>query len=242
MARMTSKRLVAILDLLNQRARAAQPTEGLCSVAKEVTGADGAAIALTVSGRPMSVMCATDETAHRLIEMENDVGEGPCTTACVLDDLVNEPDLSRHAGTRWPAFWSLARSTDAKAIVVLPVAIGAARLGVLSLYRAGPGQLSEDAMLDALVITSVIARSILLIQSGASIGALGDGLVHEPHWDLAVHQAAGMLAVQASTSLADAMVMMQAHAFGSGSTMSLLAEEVVARRVRFDGESASWVS
>ena len=97
-------------------------------------------------------------------------------------------------------------------------------------------------MLDALVITSVIARSILLIQSGASIGALGDGLVHEPHWDLAVHQAAGMLAVQASTSLADAMVMMQAHAFGSGSTMSLLAEEVVARRVRFDGGSASWVS
>ena len=239
---MTAQRLVGILDLLNQKSTTEEPTEGLCKVAKEITGTDGAAIALTVSGRPMSVMCATDETAHRLVEIENDVGEGPCTSACVLDDLVNEPDLSRHAGTRWPAFWSLARSTDARAIVVLPVAIGAARLGALSLYRARPGQLSEDAMLDALVTTSVIARSILLIQSGALIGALGDGILHEPLWNLSVHQAAGMLAVQASTSLADAMVLMQAHAFGSGSTMALLAEEVVARRVRFDGGSASWVS
>ena len=239
---MTAQRLVAILDLLNQKSRAGQPTEGLCSVAKEVTGADGAAIALTVSGRPMSVVCATSKTASGLVEMEDEVGEGPCTSAYVLDDLVNEPDLSRHAGTRWPAFWSLARSTDARAIVVLPVAIGAARLGVLSLYRARPGQLGEDAMLDALVMTSVIARSILLIQSGASIGALGDGLLHEPLWNLSVHQAAGMLAVQASTSLADALVLMQAHAFGSGSTMALLADEVVAGRVRYDGETASWVS
>ncbi|MFF3276580.1 ANTAR domain-containing protein, partial [Streptomyces chrestomyceticus] len=49
----------------------------------------------------------------------------------------------------------------------------------------------------------------------------------------AVHQASGMVSVQAGISVARALLRLRAHAFGHGRTVCEVAEDVVARRLHF---------
>ena len=49
-----------------------------------------------------------------------------------------------------------------------------------------------------------------------------------------VHQASGMVAVQLEISVGQALVRLRAHAFGEGRALNGVAEDVVARRLRFD--------
>ncbi|MFF3275851.1 ANTAR domain-containing protein, partial [Streptomyces chrestomyceticus] len=49
----------------------------------------------------------------------------------------------------------------------------------------------------------------------------------------AVHQASGMVSVQAGISLAQALLRLRAHAFRHGRTVAEVAEDVVARRLHF---------
>lgn len=51
---------------------------------------------------------------------------------------------------------------------------------------------------------------------------------------LEIHQATGMVAVQLSIGLDDALARLQAHAFAEDRTLSSVAADVVARRLRFD--------
>jgi AmiR/NasT family two-component response regulator len=48
-----------------------------------------------------------------------------------------------------------------------------------------------------------------------------------------VHQATGMVSVQAGLDLADALAVLRAHAFTSGRPLNDVAGDVVARRLRF---------
>lgn len=48
------------------------------------------------------------------------------------------------------------------------------------------------------------------------------------------HQAAGMVSVQLGIPIADAVVTLQAEAFGSGRDLVAVSRDVVTRRLRFD--------
>jgi AmiR/NasT family two-component response regulator len=78
--------------------------------------------------------------------------------------------------------------------------------------------------------------------AGALTAALADGARQWTDLDVrddsvlyraVVHQAAGMVSVQANTSLAQALVRLRAFAFARGRPVVDLAEDVVARRVHF---------
>jgi acyl-CoA hydrolase len=78
------------------------------------------------------------------------------------------------------------------------------------------------------------------MQAGAPQDVIADELVREATFDFAVHQAAGMVSVQASMSVGDALVALRAHAFTTDRTSSELALRVVARDLRFDPETREW--
>jgi hypothetical protein len=63
---------------------------------------------------------------------------------------------------------------------------------------------------------------------------LADELARSSDLHLVVHQAAGMVAVQLGISVADALVRLRAHAYAHERPLRDLADDVVARRVRFD--------
>ena len=55
-------------------------------------------------------------------------------------------------------------------------------------------------------------------------------------YQLQVHQATGMVTVQAGASIADALAILRAHAFSTETTLAQVAREVVERRLRFAPE------
>ena len=91
-------------------------------------------------------------------------------------------------------------------------------------------------------MASVIGRAILGLQAGGSHESVVGELDGASDIDFRAHQAAGMLAIQGSLSVKDALVALRAHAFGIGSLISDLAERVISGTIRFDLESQEWIS
>jgi hypothetical protein len=67
-------RLLGIFELMAKHEHEGVGHGALCSVAAEVTGLSGAGIALMSPGEPMTSYCASNETAHALLELEITLG------------------------------------------------------------------------------------------------------------------------------------------------------------------------
>jgi hypothetical protein len=90
-------------------------------------------------------------------------------------------------------------------------------------------------------MASVISRAILAEQAGGSPGGLVGELNGVSMLDFRVHQAAGMLAIQGSMTVRDALVFLRAHAFAIASQLSDLAERVVSGTTRLAPDSREWI-
>jgi hypothetical protein len=147
---------------------------------------------------------------------------------------VLEPDLADPVTPRWPGFGPTAVAAGARAVFGFPIRLGAARFGALNLYRDRPGELTEDQHADALVLAGVSARAVLEMQARAPLGGLAAELEAGADLRLVVHQAAGMIAAQLDVGLAEAIVRLRAYSFANDLSIIEVAEDVVARRLRFD--------
>ena len=233
-------RLIAILTLLDKRKRSGREEGRLCAVAAEVTEQSGAGIALLSEGGELTSLCASNKVAQRLMDLEITVGEGPCVDASRSFGAIEEVELLSSASSRWLAYSSSAGSAGARAVFGFPLCIGAICLGALSLYRDRPGPLTDAQASDAYLMASVVARAVLAMQAGAPRDMIADELVREATFDFAVHQAAGMVSVQGTMSVGDALVALRAHAFTTDCTSSALALRIVARDICLDPETREW--
>ncbi len=161
--------------------------------------------------------------------------------ACFSDVAIDESDLATNLERRWMAYSPMASVAGAHAVFAYPVRIGAIRLGALSFYRDVPGPLSASQSADAYLMASVIGRAILSMQAGAPRDTLAAELEREVTFDFSVHQAAGMIAVQGSMSVGNALVALRAHAFATNASLSELALRVVIREVSFDPRTGAWL-
>jgi hypothetical protein len=238
--RVASDRLLAILMLVAKRERSHPRGGTLCAVAAEFTDVSGAGIALLSSGRQYTSLCTSNAIARTLMDLEITVGEGPCVDACISEIAIDEDNLAESRQPRWSAYAPSARDAGAHAVFGFPVRIGAIRIGALSLYRDSVGALTASQAADAYLMASVIGRAVLAMQAGAPRDTLANELEREATFDFSVHQAAGMVAVQGSMTVGDALVALRAHAFASSSSLSELAVRVVQREIHFDQVSTSW--
>jgi GAF domain-containing protein len=170
-------------------------------------------------------------------ELQFTFGEGPCIDAHRTGRPVVEDDLAHASPPRWPAFTPAVLDAGARAVYGFPIRIGAVRLGALNLYRDVPGSLSGEQYEDALVLAEVAARAILAVQADAPPDELAAELESMANFHLEVHQAAGMVAVQADCSVVEALVRLRAFAFRNERSIDDVADEVVRRRLRFGGPS-----
>jgi hypothetical protein len=238
---MAAERLLAILELL-ARADGANHPKSLCTTAAEITGLTGAGITLLSEGPNYTAYCASDAPAHRLLDIEVTLGEGPGVEACRANVALEHDDLREDTPERWVAYAPAALALGARAVFGFPVGIGAVRIGALILYRDAPGPLDDSQESDAYLMASVVGRAVLASRAGASRTELTTELALALTYDFSVHQAAGMVAVQGKMSLGDAMVALRAHAFGTGTSMTEMAESVVRRETAFEPTTGTWVS
>ena len=89
------------------------------------------------------------------------------------------------------------------------------------------------------MLADCVARAILLVQAEAKPAQLAAELRKSSDYQSIVNQASGMAAVQLGVSVGAALVRMRVYAFGLGRPFAEVAEDVVARRLRFDSERRS---
>ncbi len=146
-----------------------------------------------------------------------------------------EHDLAQ-AGERWPAFAPGAADAGIGAIFAFPLQIGAIRLGVLDLYRDKPGPLDSLQLAEALDYASAAATILLDLQYEAEPGSLHPRLADAADSHRAIHQATGIITVQASVPMNEALLLLRARAYADERPLLELAQDVVARQVTFHPE------
>lgn len=214
--------------------------ELLCARCADDLDVTGVGMALMSQAGHEGVIGATDGTARTMEELQHTLGEGPCLDSSAKGRPVLQPNLVRTAPARWPGFGPAVIDAGVAAIFAFPLQVGGIRLGVLDLYRDRPGGLDPDQLGDAL--TYADAAGVLLLhlqhQMGPDTGLhpqLIDPLDYRPE----VHQATGMVSVQAAVGLAEALLLLRARAFSAERSILDIARDVVGRRTRFgldDGE------
>lgn len=209
---MPGARLLRILARLENGGPGATP-DRLCAVCAEVVGMTGAGIMLMSGGVPRGSVCSSNPGSALIEDLQFTLGEGPCIDAYRHDRPVLEPDLAGGGPGRWLAFTTPAVEGGARAVFGFPLRVGAIRIGALNLYRDRPGPLDDDQYADAVVLAGVAARSVLLMQTGASPGMLGAGLDSSSDFRFVVHQASGMVSAQLEVSVGDALLRLRAYAF-----------------------------
>ena len=231
------RRLRIITELVGSGAFGTE-TKRLCEASADVIGVSGAGIMLMSGDVPRVTVCSSNEVSALIEQLQHTLGEGPCVDAYDLDRPVLEPNLTHPANPRWIAFAIPAIAAGVRAVFGFPLQVGAVRLGALNLYRDQPGPLSDDQHADALVLADVSAAAVLMMQADAPPGRLASELEAGADLQYVVHQASGMVAAQLEVSIAHALIRLRGYSFANDRPLNGVAQDVVARRLRFESQTS----
>jgi hypothetical protein len=226
----------------DRRARLAGRAERIASACVRATGTDSAGVSLVTRRGYRATVCATDDTAARIEEVQFVLGEGPCVEAATNRSPVLVADLLDHPGgpaDRWPAFLDAASAAGVRAVFAFPVRIGAIALGAVDLLRSRPGDLDDGELAAALLAADALALLLLDLSAG---GADGDGDHGDDGWQRSayrfkVHGAAGMITAQLGVPIEQAMARLRAAAYAQERPVTDIADDVIAGRLSFEEES-----
>jgi hypothetical protein len=118
---------------------------------------------------------------------------------------------------------------------VFPLNVGASRIGVLDCYRDTPGTLDQQELTGALRAADAAVWTLLdtMAPHASPNGAPEVDVVDGSSLARAeVHQATGMLIAQGDLTAAAALARLRAAAFAAGRTITDIADDVLARRLR----------
>lgn len=202
----------------------------LCEEAVEQLTVSGASLVVITPEGSRAVVGAAGSLSDRLEEIQLVTGEGPSVDAFEGGTLVLAADLlSRPA---WPVFSPSALDAGIAAVFALPVQIGGIRLGVLELLRTDPWALSETDLTQALHFQDAAA---LVLMHGEDLDPwTTPGTTRRMFGvEAVVHQATGMVSVQAAVALGEALLLLRGRAFADGRPLAEVARDVTSRVLRF---------
>ncbi|MGH3505651.1 MAG: GAF domain-containing protein, partial [Nocardioidaceae bacterium] len=204
----------------------------------------GASVASNRADGAVELLWRSDDTAARLNDLQFTLGEGPAVQAIrlgrpvLLRDLVKEQDWTSRAAERpaahpWPGLVETAQQLGIGAIFAFPLQIGVSMMGVLELYRTGPGDLTDQQLASALRLSDAVGYALLSYaalgrafngedladragappgQEPARASREADATAATELLRAAVHQATGILTVQLNITLDEALVRLRAFA------------------------------
>jgi ANTAR domain/GAF domain len=178
---------------------------------------------------------ASNKATERLEELQITMGEGPCIEAFNRRRPVLVPQFANGAMQRWPGYAPAAYASGVRAVFSFPLQIGAARLGMMDVFRGQEGVLSKQELGIAITFAEV-AVATLLDGKYRDQGADGDGFGDLLGPRTEVFQAQGMVMMQLGVPIADALAVIRAHAYAHNRRLSDVAADIVARRLGFEPE------
>jgi hypothetical protein len=183
-------------------------------------------------------VCVSGKMAEVVEEVQFVTGQGPGVDACRTAQPVLVPDLADVDAAHWAGFRDDALSAGVRAAFGFPLMIGTICVGALDLYDDRPGPLTDDQLADASASALVVGRTVLGWQANAGDESVAWQLEQVPGHRAVVHQAAGMVSVQAGVPVDDALTLLRAYAFAETRSLADVVADVVDRRLRFDDDSS----
>jgi hypothetical protein len=176
---------------------------------------DGAVLAMFDSQLAETLLLASCAAARRAHDLEIQVGEGPSFDAV----RTGQPVIARSAGAgrRWQFYESELAAFGVNAVAAIPLRVGSACLGALTLFNPAPVPIGTVTELGEALAYSLLEHA--LDHPGTS-----------GRCRARVHEAAGILSVRRGCSVADAMVLIRARAFAEGATVDAVAHDIVTGR------------
>lgn len=238
--------LLSLMD--SARAGASLPVL-LCEGAARKLPVMGVGMTLVDTGDLVASAASSGPAVADLEDLQVSLGEGPGVEAGREGRFVMVPDLAAVAADRWPAYTPAVIERGVRAVMAFPLRVGGIHLGVLTLYRSDLGALHDEDLALALQYADAAVLVLLNLQSFDDHGAgkeshqgplpgataLDAAFQGQPE----VHQATGMVSVQAGVDLKEALLLLQAHAFTEGVPIVEVARAVLARSTSFHDRSWS---
>jgi hypothetical protein len=204
----------------------------------------GAAVSTICGPIATDTICATDDVAFRIDELQFDLGEGPCWEAVATHRPVLIPDLLNEQ-PRWPIFSTAVCITDAASVFAFPLTVGPIDVGALTLHSRTPGPLDAQALHDARVLADAVAVTLLCRILPAAAATQPDGAENtsDPWRDSShdrreIHQATGIIVNQLDVPVGTAYARLSGHAFATSTTMAVVAHDVVTHGLHIPQDSS----
>ncbi|MEO8330076.1 MAG: GAF domain-containing protein, partial [Candidatus Nanopelagicales bacterium] len=112
-----------------------------------------AGVTLISPGKHPRYVAASDESALRYEDLQNELGEGPCVASYKTGEAVTIPDL--RVDDRFSQFTQRAIAEGVVAVFSFPLRHGEEQLGALDLYRTTAGPLNDREMAVAQILADV---------------------------------------------------------------------------------------
>jgi hypothetical protein len=227
----------ALLTELTRRLARSSPQQPLalrlCSAYVELVSAQGGAITFKPGPSSRVTLCATDDVAAEIEEMQEVIQEGPSLEVLRFGADVSGLDASEQRA-RWPMLFDLLPGGEVGTMHAFAMRPDSTVMGVVTVYQgpSSPGRLGvSDA--EAQFLADAVAVALL--------GDLGTHSVPDEAWTARdrVDQATGMVVAQLRVSATDALAVLRAHAFAHATTLHDVSTRVLQRRLDFSEHDAS---
>jgi GAF domain-containing protein len=234
-------RATGLRRLIAADSSAAEDLVGLlshvCRIAAAELTASGVGVSVMTGDGGRSLYAASDALSERFEDLQFLLGEGPCIEAFDGRRPVLIADLSSDALQRWPLYAPVVYEDGLRAVFAFPLQVGAARLGVMDVFREQSGPLTQVQLSMAFLVADIIVETLLDRHESHSRQRIAGGLTWSVGNRAQLFQAQGMVMVQLGISLAEAMVRMRAYAFAEDRRLDDVARDVVNRTLRFDHDT-----
>ncbi|WP_280882886.1 GAF and ANTAR domain-containing protein [Streptomyces pseudovenezuelae] len=197
----------------------------------DVLAVDGIAVSAGNAPGGTEILWSSGRISRDFEDLQLTLGYGPGADCLAGGTAVRVPDLGRVREDRWPALVIEASALKVRAVFCFPLHIGAITLGVLTLVRSSPGHLARAQGDDVNVLAVALTKYVLGLGSPLLSAAENQELTAPVLHQAVLHQATGMVSVQLSVPLGEALLRLRAHAYSNSRTLTDTARDVVDRRL-----------
>jgi transcriptional regulator with GAF, ATPase, and Fis domain len=193
----------------------------------ELVDTDAAGLMLDDQHGALQVVAYTDESARLLELFELQKQEGPCLDCFATGRVIANIDLATASG-RWPVFSEAARDLGFATCHALPLRLRRQVIGALNLFTVGTERLSDDQLAVAQGMADIATIGLLHERTVHDQVVLSEQLQSALQSRILIEQAKGVLSARAGTTVEEAFRLMRTHARRTGSSLTSVADGVVA--------------
>jgi hypothetical protein len=193
---------------------------------------DGACVSVIADGGRQTVLSSTDLVAVQFDEAQWEVGQGPYWDALCNNQIVDAPLLTRSAAHDWPDLLGVIAELGLESVVSLPLHLGSAVIGVVTLYSTRQRALPQDGLETAAMLARAITFPAIRRAFTAAMddGPAGIGLGGEAR--AVIESAIDTLAKELDVTKVEAFLHLQARGLAGNLDLESAARSVIAASAR----------